>query len=43
MSHYARDNRDGGPDRDRQFSFVVTHDREMVTNVARSLLTRLTH
>lgn len=39
----ARDNHDRGPDRDRRFSFVITHDRAMVTEVARSLLTRVTH
>lgn len=46
-SHYAaalvaRDLGDRGPDHDRRFEFVVTHDRDLVLAVARSLMSRLT-
>ncbi len=37
----ARDLGDDGPDRDRQFEFVVTHDRALVVAAARSLIDRL--
>jgi EAL domain-containing protein (putative c-di-GMP-specific phosphodiesterase class I) len=45
-SHYAaalvaRDLGDSGPDDDRRFEFVVTHDREIVLAAARSLMSRL--
>jgi DICT domain-containing protein len=39
----ARDLGDDGPDHDRRFQFVVTHDREIVLAAARSLMSRLTH
>jgi EAL domain-containing protein (putative c-di-GMP-specific phosphodiesterase class I) len=38
----ARDLGDGGPDRERRFDFALTHDRELVTEVARSMMRRLT-
>jgi EAL domain-containing protein (putative c-di-GMP-specific phosphodiesterase class I) len=37
----ARDLGDGGPDRDRRFEFVLTFDRELVTDVAATLIGRL--
>ena len=37
----ARDLGDGGPDRERRFDFALTHDRELVTEVARSMMRRL--
>jgi EAL domain-containing protein (putative c-di-GMP-specific phosphodiesterase class I) len=45
-SHYtgaliARDLGDSGPDRDRRFAFVVTHDHKTVLAAARSLLERV--
>ncbi len=46
-AHYAgafvaRDLGDSGPERDRRFAFVLTHDLETVLTVARSLLGRVT-
>ncbi len=46
-SHYsgaliARDLGDSGPDDDRRYQFVVTHDRELVLSAARSLMSRIT-
>ncbi|GAC1529724.1 MAG: hypothetical protein NVS3B12_03380 [Acidimicrobiales bacterium] len=45
-SHYAgaliaRDLHDDGPDDDRRFEFVVTHDRDLVLRSARSLMSRI--
>ena len=45
-SHYAgaliaKDLGDTGPERDRRFEFLVTHDRAIVLDAARSLLSRL--
>ena len=37
----ARDLGDNGPDRERRFDFALTHDRELVTEVARSMMRRL--
>jgi hypothetical protein len=37
----ARDLGDFGPDRERRFDFALTHDRELVTEVARSMMRRL--
>src|SRR6201992_3994183 len=37
----ARDLGDEGPDRDRRFDFALTHARELVTEVARSMMRRL--
>jgi EAL domain-containing protein (putative c-di-GMP-specific phosphodiesterase class I) len=37
----ARDLGDNGPDPERRFDFAMTHDRELVTEVARSLMRRL--
>ncbi|HVW46510.1 MAG TPA: EAL domain-containing protein [Solirubrobacterales bacterium] len=37
----ARDLGDGGPDHARRFDFALTHDRELVTEVARSMMLRL--
>jgi DICT domain-containing protein len=37
----ARDLGDHGPDRERRFDFALTHDRELVTEVARSMMRRL--
>jgi EAL domain-containing protein (putative c-di-GMP-specific phosphodiesterase class I) len=37
----ARDLGDGGPDDERRFDFAMTHDRELVTEVARSMMRRL--
>jgi DICT domain-containing protein len=34
----AKDLGDSGPDRERRFAFVVTHDRALVVEAARSLL-----
>jgi EAL domain-containing protein (putative c-di-GMP-specific phosphodiesterase class I) len=46
-SHYAGaliacDLGDTGPDLDRRFAFVVTHDRDVVLQAARSMLNRIT-
>ena len=45
-SHYAgaliaKDCGDTGPERDRRFEFLVTHDRALVLDAARSLMSRL--
>jgi len=45
-SHYAgaliaKDCGDSGPERDRRFEFLVSHDRTLVLDAARSLLSRL--
>jgi hypothetical protein len=32
---------DNGPDHDRRFEFTVTHDRDLVLEAARSLMTRI--
>ena len=37
----ARDLGDTGPDRERRFDFALTHDRELVTEAARSMMRRL--
>ncbi|HEX3737726.1 MAG TPA: EAL domain-containing protein [Solirubrobacterales bacterium] len=37
----ARDLGDGGPDRERRFDFALTHDRDLVTEAARSTMRRL--
>ena len=37
----ARDCGDGGPDPQRRFDFVITHDRELVIQAAMALMTRL--
>ena len=37
----ARDLGDGGPDHERRFDFAMTHDRELVTEAARSMMRRL--
>jgi EAL domain-containing protein (putative c-di-GMP-specific phosphodiesterase class I) len=37
----ARDLGDGGPDLDRRFSYVVTHNRELVVAAARSMVGRV--
>jgi DICT domain-containing protein len=37
----ARDLGDGGPDRDRRFDAVITHDRDLVIRAAQSLVARL--
>ncbi|MBA4169211.1 MAG: EAL domain-containing protein [Chloroflexi bacterium] len=37
----SRDVGDDGPDMDRRFDFVVTHDRDLVTRAARSLMSRI--
>jgi EAL domain-containing protein (putative c-di-GMP-specific phosphodiesterase class I) len=37
----SRDLGDGGPDHERRFDFAMTHDRELVTEVARSMMRRL--
>lgn len=37
----SRDLGDDGPDRDRRFEAVITHDRELVIEAARSLMSRL--
>jgi EAL domain-containing protein (putative c-di-GMP-specific phosphodiesterase class I) len=37
----ARDLGDSGPDLERRFDFALTHDRELVTEVARSMMRRL--
>jgi EAL domain-containing protein (putative c-di-GMP-specific phosphodiesterase class I) len=39
----ARDLGDSGPDRDRRFSFTLTHDHDTVLAAARSLLERVTY
>jgi hypothetical protein len=38
----ARDLGDSGPDDDRRYEFVVSHDRELVLSAARSLMSRIT-
>ncbi|MCM3920687.1 EAL domain-containing protein [Frankia sp. AiPs1] len=38
----ARDLADEGPDIDRRFEFVITHDREKVVSAGRSLMGRIT-
>lgn len=38
----ARDLGDTGPDADRQFEFVVTYDRTLVTAAAHAMIGRLT-
>ncbi|MEZ5219524.1 MAG: DICT sensory domain-containing protein [Ilumatobacteraceae bacterium] len=38
----ARDLGDDGPDLERRFEFVVTHDRPTVLTAARSLMSRIT-
>ncbi|WP_050997287.1 MULTISPECIES: sensor domain-containing phosphodiesterase [Frankia] len=38
----ARDLVDAGPDGDRRFAFVITHDRETVVSAGRSLMARIT-
>jgi EAL domain-containing protein (putative c-di-GMP-specific phosphodiesterase class I) len=37
----ARDLGDIGPDRERRFDFALTHDRDLVTEVARTMMRRL--
>jgi DICT domain-containing protein len=37
----ARDRNDHGPDADRRFDFVITHDRDLVIRAAEPLLRRL--
>jgi DICT domain-containing protein len=37
----ARDRGDDGPDPDRRFDFVITHDRDLVIRAAQPLLDRL--
>ncbi|HLL68923.1 MAG TPA: EAL domain-containing protein [Micromonosporaceae bacterium] len=37
----ALDCGDAGPDRERRFDFAITHDRALVTEAARAMLTRL--
>jgi EAL domain-containing protein (putative c-di-GMP-specific phosphodiesterase class I) len=37
----ARDLGDTGPDHERRFDFAMTHDRELVTEAARSMMRRL--
>ena len=37
----ARDCGDDGPDRERQFDYFVTHDRELVTSLAHAVIARL--
>ena len=37
----AKDLGDDGPDRERRFEMVVTHDRDLVLEAARSLLDRI--
>lgn len=37
----AKDLGDGGPDRDRRFECVITYDRDLVLEVARSLFDRI--
>jgi hypothetical protein len=37
----AKDLGDDGPDGDRRFDFVITHDRELVVRAAQPLLDRL--
>jgi DICT domain-containing protein len=37
----AKDLGDYGPDGDRRFDFVITHDRELVVRAAQPLLDRL--
>jgi hypothetical protein len=39
----ARDLGDDGPDAERRFEFVLTFDRELVVEVATSLISRLSH
>jgi DICT domain-containing protein len=37
----ARDCGDSGPDPQRRFDFVITHDRQLVVRAARTVLRRL--
>jgi hypothetical protein len=37
----ARDLGDTGPDHERRFEFVVTHDRDLVVAASRSLMSRV--
>jgi DICT domain-containing protein len=37
----ARDVGDDGPDLERRFDYVITHDRELVTEAARIMLGRI--
>jgi EAL domain-containing protein (putative c-di-GMP-specific phosphodiesterase class I) len=37
----ARDRGDTGPDMERRFDFAMTHDRDLVTDVARAMMRRL--
>ncbi|MTD14979.1 EAL domain-containing protein [Nakamurella sp. YIM 132087] len=37
----ARDLGDGGPDLERRFRYVLSHDRDLVVSIARALLTRV--
>ena len=37
----ARDLGDAGPDRERRFEFVLSHDRELTISVAQSLMSRI--
>lgn len=37
----AKDLGDTGPDRDRRFEFVITYERDLVLNAARSLFDRI--
>ena len=37
----ARDCGDDGPDADRRFDFVITHDRDLVVRAAQPLLDKL--
>jgi len=37
----ARDIGDSGPDGDRRYDYVVTHDRQLVERVARAMAARL--
>ncbi len=37
----AKDRGDSGPDRERRFDFVITYDRDLVLDAARSLLSRV--
>ena len=37
----ARDRGGDGPDADRRFDFVITHDRDLVIRAAQPLLDRL--
>ena len=39
----ARDLGDTGPDAERRFEYVLTHDRDLVIEVAADLMARMTH